>query len=235
MTRQAPPAYRAVLFDLDDTLYDRSAAFARWADDYLRLTCGMADASERHEALARIATLDAGGYGSKKAVLEEVCRLYPPAGGVAGAEEETASFYDQFFWQLALDAEAAQVLAALDGAGVPWGVVTNGQARQWRKLERMGLTGRTPCLFVSDTFGCDKPDAAIFLAAAVCLCVPPSEVLFVGDHPVNDIAGARSAGMQTAWLHRGKPWPADAGREPDLTLGSLAELLPTLADKEKTP
>ena len=55
------------------------------------------------------------------------------------------------------------------------------------------------------------------------------------DHPINDIVGARSVGMRTAWLHRGKPWPADAGREPDLALGSLAELLPTLAQKEKTP
>ena len=58
--------FRAVLFDLDDTLYDRNAAFAGWADDYLRQTCGVTDKAERQLVLTRIAAVDACGYGSKK-------------------------------------------------------------------------------------------------------------------------------------------------------------------------
>lgn len=30
--------------------------------------------------------------------------------------------------------------------------------------------------------------------------MPATECLFVGDHPVNDIQGARQVGMQTLWL-----------------------------------
>ena len=223
--------FHAVLFDLDNTLYDRHAAFARWAESYLHQTCGLTNKALCLEALAQIALLDAGGYGSKKAVLEEVCRLYPSADGAESAAEVTALFYEQFFAQLALDAEAVEVLAALDAAKMPWGVVTNGLARQWRKLEQMGLTERTACLFVSDTFGSKKPDPAIFLAAADCLGTAPKDILFVGDHPANDILGAQNVGMQTAWLHRGKPWPDDCGHSmPDLTLASLTDLLPLLTE-----
>lgn len=226
MIKQTDLPFRAVLFDLDDTLYDRGAAFSRWAEDYLRRECGLREDERRLDALARIEALDARGYGSKKAVLEEVCRLYPSVDGTKNAEAVAATFYDQFLSRLVLDREAVQVLTALDGAGIPWGVVTNGQARQWRKLEHMGLIGRTPCLFVSETFGCKKPDPAIFLAAAHCLDVDPSQVLFVGDHPANDILGAWAVGMTTAWLHRGKCWPdeyRDAG--PDFTIDSLNDVL----------
>lgn len=124
---------RAALFDLDDTLYNRSAAFAGRAEGCLRETCGLADPAAREQALARIASLDAGGYGSKRSVLEEVCRLYPCAGEGQSAAEASALFYKQFFAGLALDAEAAQTPAALDAAQIPWGVVTNRRARQWRK------------------------------------------------------------------------------------------------------
>lgn len=227
--------FRAVLFDLDDTLYDRHAAFARWAESYLHEMCGLTDKASRLEALAQIALLDAGGYGSKKAVLEEVCRLYPSVDETENTGKATALFYEQFFSQLALDAEAVEVLAVLDAAEMPWGVVTNGLARQWRKLEQMGLTERTSCLFVSDTFGSKKPDPAIFLAAAECLKVAPKDILFVGDHPANDILGAQNVGMQTAWLPRGKHWPDDCGHStPDLTLASLTDLLPLLVEKQLT-
>ena len=90
----------------------------------------------------------------------------------------------------------------------------------------MGLIGRTSCLFVSETFGCPKPETAIFLAAASCLGIAPAHILFVGDHPTNDIVGAQRVGMQTAWLTRGKPWPADQPMVASYTIRRLAELIP---------
>ena len=234
MTLHKDRPIHAVLFDLDDTLYDRGAAFLRWAQDYLRNICGLIDTGECAAALARITALDASGYGSKKAVLEEVCRLSPTHNETDNLEEAVAVFYDRFFTQLALDREAAELLTRLDAVGMPWGVITNGQARQWRKLEQMGLTGRTPCLFVSDTFGCQKPHPAIFMAAADCLGVAPKDILFVGDHPANDIVGAKNVGMQTVWLPRGKPWPGEyAGSEPDLTLATLSEIIPLLTEGKR--
>jgi putative hydrolase of the HAD superfamily len=40
------------------------------------------------------------------------------------------------------------------------------------------------------------------LSALKELEVPTSRAWFVGDHPVNDIAGANALGMKTFWLER---------------------------------
>jgi len=45
---------------------------------------------------------------------------------------------------------------------------------------------------------------------------------FVGDHPVNDIAGAHSAGMRAIWLRGFHDWPGDL--EPRTTIAALADL-----------
>jgi len=216
-----PQHIDGILFDLDDTLYDRGAAFNRWLNSYIQDTLKVSEPKEIAAVLQSISVLDSGGYGSKKAVVEEVCRLYPAADGMSS---DLGDFYDLFFGQLVLDCEAMALLDLLDNSGIPYGVVTNGLERQWRKIDKMGLRERTSCLFVSATFGCEKPDPAIFIAAANCLKIEPQSILFVGDHPINDILGAHKAGMQTAWIPRGKPWPQDCAVVPDRVIESLLEL-----------
>lgn len=219
---------RAVLFDLDDTLYDREAAFGRWAAAFVERWLVVSDVRERQEVLDWIASLDASGYGSKHAMFEALHRRYPALGDSADTSIER--FFEELLSEIGPEAETEALLGTLEGAGLPFGVVTNGSARQWNKIERLGLGARTACLFVSETFGARKPEPAIFLAAAECLGVAPAEVLFVGDHPTNDVLGARGVGMKTAWLHRGKPWPPgdDPLAKPDLTLDRLTDLLPLL-------
>ena len=218
---------RAVLFDLDDTLYDREAAFGRWAERFIEKRLKLRVERERREVLDWLASLDASGYGSKQALFEALHRRYPALQG--SAETSIEQFYDELLAEIVLEAETEALLAALEQGGLPFGVITNGSTRQWHKLERLGLKERTPCLFVSETFGGRKPEAAIFLAAADCLGVAPRNVLFVGDHPTNDIVGAQRVGMKTAWLHRNKPWPhGEETAEPDIRLDGLAGLLSLL-------
>jgi putative hydrolase of the HAD superfamily len=46
----------------------------------------------------------------------------------------------------------------------------------------------------------------------------------VGDHPENDVEGARSAGLRSAWMNRnGNDWPKQLSR-PDAILTSMSEL-----------
>ena len=215
---------RGVLFDLDDTLYDRGAAFDRWLDGYIRDHLQLTESSEVDSLKASISKLDSGGYGSKKAVVEEVCRHYP------GHSENTGrDLYEDFFEQLTLDPAADQIMDVLSARSIPFGIVTNGGPRQWNKLAKMGLIERTAGVVVSATFGCAKPEPAIFLAAARKLAVDPTSILFVGDHPINDIIGAQAVGMQTTWLHRGLPWPEQCCSSPDFTIDRLADLLPIVA------
>ncbi len=214
--------FAAMLFDLDDTLYSRRAAFASWLDAYVTNTLRLTDAAETECVRALVHSLDLNGYGSKQAIFERLHTLYPALPGDAPRSQET--FFAEFLTHIIPEAETEVLLDALAAAKIPFGVITNGSARQWRKIEALGLDKRTTCLFVSGTFGVKKPDPAIFHAAADCLCLTPSEVLFVGDNPHADIGGAHAAGMPAAWLHRGQEWPAEIKDKPEFVISELGEI-----------
>jgi putative hydrolase of the HAD superfamily len=63
-------------------------------------------------------------------------------------------------------------------------------------------------LLSSESVGIGKPDPAIFLHAAERLGCEPAQCWYVGDHPVNDVVGARAAGMNAIWLEGFHSWPA---------------------------
>ncbi len=100
-------------------------------------------------------------------------------------------------------------------------IVTNGGAAQRDKLQRAGLADVVEQVFISGELGIAKPAPAIFERALAWSAVQPSECLFVGDDPINDIAPAAALGMATAWLPRG-PWVGE--RQPEHTLGAITDL-----------
>jgi putative hydrolase of the HAD superfamily len=70
-----------------------------------------------------------------------------------------------------------------------------------------------------------KPDPRIFLVAAERLGVLPEQILHVGDDPAMDMAGARDAGLRTAWINRdSQPWPDELGAPPELDLRDMTAL-----------
>ena len=85
---------------------------------------------------------------------------------------------------------------------------------------------------MSEAAGCKKPDPRIFQLACDELGVAPGDCWFVGDHPENDILGARRLGMHAVWIKDevgSHAWPA--GSEPESNIpriSALAELLPML-------
>jgi putative hydrolase of the HAD superfamily len=107
-------------------------------------------------------------------------------------------------------------------AALPVASLTNGNA----DLQRIGLHLHFAHHICARDVGVAKPDARIFLAAAERLGVAPENILHVGDDPEMDIAGARDAGLRTAWINRaGHPWPGALGAAPDLDLRDLAALV----------
>jgi putative hydrolase of the HAD superfamily len=115
-------------------------------------------------------------------------------------------------------ADTLPALATLS-ARLPLISVSNGNA----DLSRMGLRHHfRDCISARD-LGVAKPAAAIFHAACERLGVPGECVLHVGDDPLLDVAGARGAGLRSAWLNRsGGAW--SDGPAPDLEIRDLGEL-----------
>ncbi len=119
--------------------------------------------------------------------------------------------------------DAVPALTAL-AARVPLVSISNGNA----DLARIGLDRHFQASFSARELGVAKPSAGIFHAACARLGLAPEHVLHVGDDPELDVAGARGAGLRTAWLDRhGSCWPDDQSA-PDVHLNSLHELLPWL-------
>ena len=72
-----------------------------------------------------------------------------------------------------------------------------------------------------------KPHPAAFQAILERLDVTPQEAVYIGDHPYDDVHGAKLAGMRAVWLDRtGQAQRDPALNEPDYVITSLAELPP---------
>jgi inorganic pyrophosphatase len=217
-------AVNAVLFDLDNTLADRDRAFRAWASWFALKHLDLVDQQEVDEAVAELIELDADGRTPKHLVFSTLKDRYPHL--TEDVDDLSAAFRPQLLGHLPpLGIDAARLIATLDAAGMPWGIVSNGSMSQLRKVEKLDLVDGAACIVVSESVGARKPDPAIFHAAAAMIGVAPARILVVGDHPEADIAGAARAGMQTAWLRRGREWPAHVATVPDVIVDALDELL----------
>jgi putative hydrolase of the HAD superfamily len=78
------------------------------------------------------------------------------------------------------------------------GSVSNGVA----DLEVIGLSKYFKASLAAHSFGAAKPDAAIFQAACDALGVAPAEAVYVGDDPFLDVEGAQRAGLHAVWMNR---------------------------------
>ncbi|VXB14065.1 HAD family hydrolase [Pseudomonas sp. 8AS] len=101
----------------------------------------------------------------------------------------------------------------------PLAVITNGNA----DVRRLGLADYFQFALCAEELGIGKPDPLPFHTALQRAGVAAAQAVHIGDHPGDDIAGARAAGMQAIWFNpQGKPWTGEL--EPPVQIASLAEL-----------
>jgi FMN hydrolase / 5-amino-6-(5-phospho-D-ribitylamino)uracil phosphatase len=77
------------------------------------------------------------------------------------------------------------------------GALTNGNA----DIGRLGLNRYFSFAFSAASVGASKPHPAMFRAALEHASVVPSQMVHIGDHPVDDIEGASSLGIHTIWVN----------------------------------
>lgn len=80
------------------------------------------------------------------------------------------------------------------------GIITNGKGQfQMDNIRALGIEKYFDAILVSEWEGIKKPDPLIFNRALYRLNVSPSESIFVGDHPVNDVEAAKNVGIIGIW------------------------------------
>lgn len=107
------------------------------------------------------------------------------------------------------------------------GLLTNGPSDlQWGKIRRLGIEGWFDGIVVSDDIGIRKPDARIFQALLARLQVLAQQAVYVGDSAEYDVLGAHNAGLASVWLnahpHEARDGPHPA---PDVEINRLEALL----------
>ncbi len=102
--------------------------------------------------------------------------------------------------------DAQRTLQSLDSQGYRLGLVTNAMQPMWMRdieLEWHGLISHFPIRLSSYDAGHMKPHPSIFLQALAGLGVDAEQAVFVGDRPANDIAGANAVGMVSVLMRPG--------------------------------
>lgn len=205
---------KAVIFDLDHTLFDRHGTLREVAKQFryaFRVKEGVTD-----EEIARLWCYadDHFVYDGWKYVL-----AYLTENGVfevAPPYDRYRSFvYENFARTAVKFDEALPMLKTLKKQGYAIGLITNGNhALQYGKLNMIGIREVFDEIIVSGDVMVEKPDREIFRLMSDKLSLRPEQMVYVGDNPRNDIAGARDAGYHTIWMNSTGTWdykiaPAD--------------------------
>jgi FMN phosphatase YigB (HAD superfamily) len=193
-----------VMFDLDNTLLDREAAFARWAHTFCQAH-GLPD--DAHDWLI---AADDDGFRPREEVFAAVRARYAVADPV---EDLVHAYHRDYPTTFVFPADSRNALRRLRSVGWKVAVVTNGLKFQEQKLAVTQLGDEVDAVCVSALVDSWKPDRRIFEEAAR-RCGVDLEGWMVGDSGPADIRGGQGAGLRTIWIHRGRTWDL-GGPEPD--------------------
>jgi len=224
---------RAVVWDVDDTLFDYTAADRAGMREHLAAE-GLLDGYETVEQAltrwrevtdAQWARFSAGETDWQGQRRDRVRAFL----GEPLSDADADAWFDRYVahyeaaWSLFPD-----VLPALDAlvATHRHAVLSNSSLLvQDRKLRVLGVHDRFEAVLCAAELGVSKPAAEAFHAACEALGLPPHQVAYVGDHPEIDGRGAADAGLLSVWIDRGGAHTVtDGGPAGPRRISSLAEL-----------
>jgi HAD superfamily hydrolase (TIGR01549 family) len=138
-------------------------------------------------------------------------------------EELTASYFRHRDSDPALFEDTLPGLEALK-THYRLGLLSNGS----RLPQDVGLDGYFETIVFAQDHRVNKPDPELFTIARNFLQVEASHCVLIGDHPLNDVVGAKRSGWKAIWIDREysghyKP-PEGYDEQPDAVITSLLQL-----------
>jgi len=223
----------AVLFDVDDTLFDRAAAQDMVLDIIVKERADLFEGLDMNRIRRAFAesdritneehyggTLQEGFRSRRSKLFLELLDMDP------SFWEDINALYVERYPTVYAPVPGVEFVISELGKIFKLGVVSNGFPDvQYRKLETLQIRDRFDCIILSEATGAAKPEPEIFQHAASALKVEPSACLYVGDLFDWDVVGAKQAGMLACWFNpTGAPRPR---RDiiPDLEIRRLDALL----------
>jgi len=231
---------RAVLFDIDDTLFSTTqfAKAARRNAVHAMVETGLdlpeeVVLRELEEVLAEFTSnydhhFDQLLRRLRPKALESVNPALIVAAGVA-------AYHDTKFRELKPFEDVIPLLSALRAAGVITGIITHGWTiKQAEKIVRLGLVPHLDrrAVFISDQLGISKPNPKIYSLALRDLGLQAAQAMYVGDSPSHDITPPKSLGMKAVWAKRASRFqPGASDAKPDHVVEDFVELRGILRER----
>ncbi|MBO6132886.1 MAG: HAD-IA family hydrolase [Lachnospiraceae bacterium] len=199
---------KAVVFDLDNTLYsyDKAHSFAyRVIREYAERTFGWTEKEfdrRHHEAMQEIFNR----LGDVAATHNRVLR-YQRMIELAGLPlhpyvlDMNDLYWGAFFAVSRPYPGALEALDFIRSKGMKVGIATNMTAQhQFVKLSRMNFLPLIDFMVSSEETITEKPNSQVFLRCAEKAGAKPDECLMIGDSVQHDIHGAICAGLKAIWV-----------------------------------
>jgi HAD superfamily hydrolase (TIGR01549 family) len=229
---------KAVLFDIDNTLYPYAPAHkaameavADKADNLLGLDQkDFLDAFDKARTAIKARLGGTAACHSRLLYMQQTLELLGLKTQLYMALDFEQTYWRTFLSSAALFLGVKEFFQALRRAGIATCAVTDlGAQIQFRKLIYFGLNDYFDFVVTSEEAGAEKPAAAPFKLALDKLGASPDEVFMIGDEAATDILGAKSAGIAAVQKrHNGIQVFSDK-REPDIVFENFPELAKHLA------
>ena len=205
---------RAAVFDLDHTLYDfmychekADQAIAEYVKEHFSI-----DGEAYHKRLAwamdftveKIGVMNASSHSRTlryQTFLESI-----DASVFEHAYVMCRVYWDTFLQYLRSDPAVVRVLELLRARGIRIGIATDMTCDvQLEKIRLLGIGDLIDFLVTSEEAGMEKPGKRILDLCVKKAGVPKEECVFIGDHPLKDVAGPLAYGMQAVWCRHFDP------------------------------
>lgn len=227
---------KAILFDLDNTLTHRNDSIRVYADAFIsHYANAFKNPVDAQWVADKMIKIDKGGYGGHDARCDMLKKLDIWLNHSPTPEQLFEHWFSSFSHHPVPMPALQETLNELKTAGHKLGVITNGKSGGQRdKIRALGIEHYFDCIVASGDIDIKKPDPRIFATALNQLGCEPQDAIFVGDHPINDYAGAKAVGMTPIWLSGFMEWPTDQ-EMPIRRIDDLADVVDQVSSMTERP
>ncbi|HHW69954.1 MAG TPA: HAD-IA family hydrolase [Clostridiales bacterium] len=187
--------YKAVIFDLDDTLYpekDYIISGFKTVSQYIENKTNL-DFEEIFATLLELFDKD------RKRVFNRLLEVYDIY--EVSLLQKSIELYREHYPDISLPLETLEILNWLKDNGFKIGIITDGRPEgQWNKIKALGLQEYCDAIIITDELGgveFRKPNAKGYEKMLKILNIKSEEALYVGDNIAKDFVTANRLGITT--------------------------------------
>lgn len=189
---------KAIIFDLEGTLLDRKKSRDKFIEEQYERFHDYLVRVQASDYRNKFIELDDDEDHDKPDVYKEIIKQFNV--DRLSWKDLFHDFEMHFYRYVFPFYDTTYTLKKLKKAGYKIGVIANGKSSiKHYRVYALGIEDYVNHLSTSEAVGFRKPHPRIYEDMIEKLNVDPSEVIYVGDDALNDVAPARAMGMISVW------------------------------------